>query len=39
MLPGEREMKAYARGKAEGVRVAAADLQKLKELAGSTPAA
>lgn len=39
MLPGEREMKAYARGKAEGVRVATADLQTLKELAGIAPAA
>jgi LDH2 family malate/lactate/ureidoglycolate dehydrogenase len=35
MLPGEREMASYARSLREGVRVAAADLQKLEELAGT----
>jgi LDH2 family malate/lactate/ureidoglycolate dehydrogenase len=35
MLPGEREMASYARSQREGVRVAAADLQKLEELAGT----
>jgi LDH2 family malate/lactate/ureidoglycolate dehydrogenase len=35
MLPGEREMAAMARQRREGVRVAASDLRKLEELAGS----
>jgi len=34
MLPGEREMTSLARGRQEGVRVAEADLQKLRTLAG-----
>ncbi|MBP0445090.1 Ldh family oxidoreductase [Roseomonas sp. SSH11] len=35
MLPGEREMAAYARGRTEGVRVATADIERLRELAGT----
>jgi LDH2 family malate/lactate/ureidoglycolate dehydrogenase len=34
MLPGEREMHALHRQRAEGVRVSATDLAKLRELAG-----
>ena len=34
MLPGEREMQALHRQRAEGVRVSATDLAKLRELAG-----
>ncbi|WP_270934156.1 Ldh family oxidoreductase [Falsiroseomonas oryzae] len=35
LLPGEREMQALHRARREGVRVAAADLRRLEELAGS----
>jgi LDH2 family malate/lactate/ureidoglycolate dehydrogenase len=35
MLPGEREMGALHRQRREGVRVAAADLRRLEELAGA----
>ena len=34
MLPGEREMASLARGRAEGVRVAADDLRRVEALAG-----
>jgi LDH2 family malate/lactate/ureidoglycolate dehydrogenase len=34
MLPGEREMQSLHRARREGVRVAAADLRRLEEIAG-----
>jgi LDH2 family malate/lactate/ureidoglycolate dehydrogenase len=39
MLPGEREMALLHRQRAEGVRVASADLARLRELAGDPAAA
>jgi hypothetical protein len=39
LLPGERELSLLRRRRSEGVQVAAADLEKLRELAGAAPPA